>query len=50
MSFGQVNSGATFQRLMGELLFKKCLVYVDDIIVYNNAIDDYLHRLQNVFY
>ena len=53
MSFGQVNSGATFQRLMeatlGELLFKECLVYVDDIIVYSSSIDDQLERMQNVF-
>ena len=53
MPFGQVNSGATFHRLMkatlGELLFKECLVYVDNIIVYSSSIDDQLHMLQNVF-
>ena len=52
MPFGQVNSGATFLRLMevalGELLFK-CLVYVDDIIVYSSSIDDQLRRLKKFF-
>ena len=44
MPFGQVHSVATFQRLMktmlGELLFKEWLMYVDDIIVYSSLIDE----------
>ncbi len=39
MPFGLMNAGAVFQRMMGvilkDLLWKSCMVYVDDIIVYS---------------
>ena len=53
MPFGQVNSGATFQRMMegvlAELLFKECLVYIDDVVVYSSNFEEHIERLQHVF-
>ena len=49
MPFGLCNAGATFQRLMDVVMsglqFQICLVYVDDIIVFSETIDQHLERL-----
>ena len=49
---GLVNAGATFQRLMdivmSGLLFDKCLVYLDDIIVFSPDYDTQLDYLEAV--
>ena len=53
MPFGLTNAPATFQRLMqtllSDLLPKKCLVYLDDIIVHGSTIEDHLDNLRLVF-
>ena len=53
MPFGLCNSPATFQRLMQaifqEELHDKLLVYLDDIIVHSQTMEDHLKRLDLVF-
>ena len=52
MPFGLCNAPATFQRLMervlGDMKWTDCLVYVDDIIVVGKTFPDHLHHLGNV--
>ena len=53
MPFGLKNAPATFSRLMGTvlrgLLWKKCLVYLDDIIVFSSTFEEHVERLGQVF-
>ena len=52
MPFGLTNSPATFQALMqkvvGNLHLNTCLIYLDDIIVFSNALQEHLTRLREV--
>ena len=52
MPFGLCNAPATFQRLvervLGDMIWTDCLVYVDDIIVVGKTFPDHLHHLGNV--
>ena len=51
--FGLYNAPATFQRLMEEVLaglhWTSCLVYLNDIIVFSQTIEDHLDKLREVF-
>ena len=53
MQFGLCNAPATFQRLMQTAfhadMFNILLVYLVDIVVYSNALDEHLARLDTVF-
>jgi hypothetical protein len=53
MAMGMKTSTATFQRLMNNVLSGligiKCLVYLDDIIVYGKDLKDHNHKLMEVF-
>ena len=53
MAFGLTNAPAAFQRLMehclGDLNFKTCIVYIDDIIVYSKTFQEHIERLEAVF-
>ena len=53
MPFGLCNAPATFERLMEMilqgLLWKRCLVYIDDIIVYGKTFPETLQNLKMVF-
>ena len=49
MPFGLCNSPATFARLMmrilRDLVWKKCLIYLDDIVIFAPSFDSYLERI-----
>ncbi|CAF1100693.1 unnamed protein product [Brachionus calyciflorus] len=53
MPFGLCNAPATFQRLMNKILasilWKRCIVYLDDIIVYARTFEEHLESLEMVF-
>ena len=53
MAFGLKNAGPTFQKLMELILAgmdnKTCLVYIDDIIVFNSTEKGHLETLQDMF-
>ena len=53
MGFGLTNAPATFQRIMeqcmGELNLRKCLVFLDDILIFSQTFDEHLDRLTAVF-
>lgn len=52
MPFGLKNAPATFQRLMNTVLTGihglRCLVYLDDIVVYGSSLEDHNKRLKDV--
>ena len=53
MSFGLTNAPSTFQRLMSRVVhnleWKICLIYIDDIIIFSSSFDEHLQRLRLVF-
>lgn len=53
MPFGLRNSPSTFQRVMDHIMSgiqnERCLVYMDDIIVYSSTLDEHFKRLTEVF-
>ena len=53
MLYGVCNAPATIQRLMqnclGELNLTYALIYLDDVIVFSQTEEEYLHRLRVVF-
>jgi RNase H-like domain found in reverse transcriptase/Reverse transcriptase (RNA-dependent DNA polymerase) len=52
MPFGLINVPATFQRAMDVLLsrvsWKTAIVYLDDVIVFSNTVDDHIRELDDV--
>ena len=53
MPFGLCNALPTFQRLMqnclGELNLTYCLIYLDDVIVFSDMLEEHLRRMHVVF-
>lgn len=53
MPFGLKNAPSTFQRVMDNILLgiqnERCLVYMDDIIIYSPTIHEHISRLKEVF-
>jgi hypothetical protein len=53
MPFGLCNGPATFQRLMDTILrgltWEKCLIYIDDILIFASTFDDHLKNIKAVF-
>ena len=52
MPFGLCNAPATFEAMMetllSDMLWKKCLVYLDDVIVFGKTFDDCLANLEEI--
>ena len=52
MPFGLCNAPATFEHLMSQVMrglhWKRCLVYIDDILVFGSDFESALHRLELV--
>ena len=52
MPFGLCNAPATFERLMSQVMrglhWKRCLVYIDDILVFGSDFESALHNLELV--
>ena len=53
MPFGLCNAPPTFQRLMqnclGKLNLTYCLIYLDDVIVFSDTLEEQLRRMRVVF-
>ena len=53
MPFGLCNAPSTFQRLMDLVMsgikWKKCMIYLDDIIIFSKTFDEHLSNLEEVF-
>ena len=53
MPYGLVNSGASFQRLIGHILrgleYRLALIYIDDIIIFSASVDEHVVHLKEVF-
>ena len=45
MPFGLINSGASFQRLMGHILrgleYRFAWIYIDDIVIFSKSIEEH---------
>ena len=54
MPFGLCNAPATFERLMGRVLYgmrwSRCLVYLDDAILFSTTVSGALTRLEEVLH
>lgn len=52
MPFGLCGAPATFQRLMHIILreenFEKCLIYLDDILIYGSSMEEHNKRLKDI--
>ena len=53
MPFGLTNAPTTFCNLMNDVFFdyldRFVVVYLDDIVVYNNTLEEHLEHLKKVF-
>jgi hypothetical protein len=53
MAFGLTGASATFQDFMNHILaplLRKCVVvFLDDILVYSNTLEDHVGHLEHVF-
>lgn len=51
MPYGLKNAPATFQRLMDKVVrnIDNCVVYIDDVVLYDTSYDAHLQRIDNLF-
>lgn len=53
LPMGITNAAPTFQRnmeiMLSGLLWKSCIVYIDDLIIFSNSFDQHLQDLREVF-
>ena len=50
MPFGLCNMSVTFQWLMQNCLGELNLIYLDDLIVFLQTVEEHVHQLHVVFY
>ncbi len=53
MPFGLKNAQSEFQRIMNEILnpySKFCVVYIDDVLIFSNSIEQHFKHLKTFFY
>ncbi len=52
MPFGLTNAPASFQRALDMILtkykWKQCLIYLDDVIVFSNSIEDHIQHVDDI--
>ena len=51
MPFGMMNSASTFQRLMDMVTrhLNNCVVYIDDVVIFNNTWEEHLKSIRSFF-
>ena len=53
MPFGLKNAPSSFQKTMNSVLSsledEKCIVYLDDIIIFSTSLDEHINTLRKVF-
>ena len=53
MPFGLCNAPSTFQKMMASIFrgenWIKCLIYLDDILIFANSVEQHLDRLRSIF-
>ncbi|MGR0243482.1 reverse transcriptase family protein, partial [Klebsiella pneumoniae] len=51
MPYGLCNAPPTFQRAMNMMIANvpNAMIYIDDIIIYSNTIQEHLEHLENIF-
>ena len=51
MPFGMMNSASTFQRLMDKVTrhVNNCVVYIDDVVIFNHTWEEHLNSLRSFF-
>jgi RNase H-like domain found in reverse transcriptase/Reverse transcriptase (RNA-dependent DNA polymerase)/Integrase core domain/Integrase zinc binding domain len=54
MPFGIAAAPSTFQKLMtiviGDMIWKECLVYLDDILIFSKTLEEHVNRVEKLFY
>ena len=53
MPFGLKNAPSEFQRIMNDIFnpyFEFCIVYIDDVLIFSNSIEQHFKHLKTFLY